>query len=387
MACGLGGIAQTEMTGRHPIAVSELLQLRSAVRRGGWRIVACLATVLIVMALVFGAYAAECRQAAAVAGRWVDRYALLLSALVAVNAAILVSRSRWRHKHSQQSSWLAAAPIEAASVQRWILLRVLITSLGALAAIEALLFVIGVLAGADVRISHAAGLIGGAFVAGCIPGWFARQGRMPAHAGSRYVPRHGRVIPAGAFSRWPIAQALAWHRPENSRFVLAAALLAVQGGSTIAVGLGVVGFWLLGTYLVVLLHSTFVVGREAASWLQSTPMSFARFAWPLARRMFVHQAVGSLAASGIGLLLGASPVMLAYLAVLWMTLIGTTTAVSLADSYHRRHPPFKWTLLAAVAALAELRQRGTGIVFALLVAGAHVVQALRSVRGLHDRRA
>ncbi|MFC4307838.1 hypothetical protein ACFPN2_01985 [Steroidobacter flavus] len=91
---------------------------------------------------------------------------------------------------------------------------------------------------------------------------------------------------------WPIAQVLSWSRPENSRYVLIAALLAVQGGSSAVAGLSVVAMYFVASYLAALVSAMTTVAKSAAIWLRATPITLMGFVWSVSRRAFAHQCIG-----------------------------------------------------------------------------------------------
>lgn len=308
-----------------------------------------------------------------------DGYALVLMALAAIHAVLLVSRRKRQEQEASRMSWLVAAPIDPSARRRWIVLNVLLAASRHFAIVLAVLGVLTLLSGSFAAIP--AGLIAAGFCVGALVGWCLPPRDYFQHEESRYSRKlrsQGSIRPSDrALSHWPIAQAFARHRPENSRYILLAALCAVQGGSSMLVGLSVVVTWLLATYLVILLQATLRVGRDAAAWLQSTPLGFVQFAWPLARRSFAHQAIGSLVMSGIGLGQGAPPEMTGQLLLLWLTLVASVTTISLADSYRQQSSHLKLWLTAAGIAAVEWRQQGWGVLLALLAAIWHVRIAMQ----------
>jgi hypothetical protein len=362
------------MSGWRPLFRARLLEWRNAYRRIGGTAIALLAGGAIAVAAALPVAAARWREPARRISALIDAYAPMLAALAAVHAILLVARCKQRQRDMRRLSWLAAAPIAESTHRRWIVLNVLLAALRHLAIVIAILGAVSLLAGSAASISMS--LIAAGFCAGAVVGWYLPPRDDSRREESRYSRRlrsQGSTRPSDrALSHWPIAQAVAWHRPEHSRYVVLAALCAVQGGSSMLVGLCVVITWLLAAYLIVLWQTTLRVGREAAAWLQSTPIGFAQFAWPLARRSLAHQAIGSLVLAGIGLMQGAPPAMTAHLLVLWLALIAGATTISLADSYCRRRSRLKLWLSAAGLAAIEWRQQGGGVAVALLAAVWHV---------------
>ena len=124
----------------------------------------------------------------------------------------------------------------------------------------------------------------------------------------------------------------------------------------------------------------FALLRAAGQWLRSTPITFWAFAWPLARRMLLHQVVGTLAGVAIMLLLGAPPRVALYIGTLWLALVVVVTAVSLADCYRARSPAVKLVLSTLAVLVTEQRWRGWGIALAMLVTAVHLRGGTRYAR-------
>jgi len=111
-------------------------------------------------------------------------------------------------------------------------------------------------------------------------------------AESRYAraPAPSTLTPSlEALSHWPIAQVRAWSRPDNARYVLVIALLAVQGGSSIGQGLAVIGLYFFGSFLATSASAWFKVARLAQRWLSSTPIRFHEIVWALSKRTLLYQ--------------------------------------------------------------------------------------------------
>jgi len=217
--------------------------------------------------------------------------------------------------------------------------------------------------------------IGG--VLGSLSAWaLSRRARKRLHEGSRYVPRTkhaAQTIPSNAaLSHWPIAQAFAWSRPENTRLLLGIALISLPAGMGALGAISVLVTWIIGSYLIALLVAVPCAARSASDWLRSTSIGFWAFAWPLARRALLHQFCGTLTAMGIMLLLGASLPTAVYLGTLWLALAVTAIAISLADCYRSRFRTAKTALSIATALAAEERAQGWGISLALLLTVWHL---------------
>jgi hypothetical protein len=166
---------------------------------------------------------------------------------------------------------------------------------------------------------------------------------------------------AAGLSGWPIAQVLAWSRPENSRYVLIAALLAVQGGSSALTGLSVVAMYLVASYLAALLSAMTAVAKSAAIWLRATPITMMGFVWSVSRRALAHQLVGVALAIVCMLLLGSPMSMALQVAALWLGLFISISGFALVDNYRGRSPLVKIVLsIAAFAAIATVLQLRAG---------------------------
>jgi hypothetical protein len=138
-------------------------------------------------------------------------------------------------------------------------------------------------------------------------------------------------------------------------------MLSVQAGSSALGGLAVVAAWLLASYLGALLSAIVQVAGAAAAWLRSTPISFREFAWGIARRAILHQALGTVLAAGLMLVLGAPALMAVQAGGLWLLIVVLVTGAVLADTYRGRSPAIRIALsLAALAALAAIWQLRAG---------------------------
>lgn len=303
--------------------------------------------------------------------------------LAALHAATLVSRRRRHLQQQHLQSWLIATPGGFAGSRRAIVIATLASVLKHATVVALTLIVVGILSrtefAAAMRLLVYA-MVG--FVPGALAGWYLpAMRRRVTNEASRYVLKpataNGLRPQAAALSRWPIAQTLAWNRPENLRVVILVALLSVQAGSSMIGGLSVVAAWLVGAYLTGLLRGIVSVGREAAQWLQSTPITFAAFAWSVARRALVHQLIGTAVGAAIITVLGSPASMTLYLAALWMSVVIMVSAASLAESYRSRSPALKLALSFAAMLGIESRAHGWAIPLALVMTAWHLRQGGR----------
>ncbi|HTU63795.1 MAG TPA: hypothetical protein VMF89_35265 [Polyangiales bacterium] len=369
---------------RHPALLVEWLRLVNSLSRwraeGSKAILLVLSAVAVIVALLFS-----------LSGHWVGaigtlaEYWVLLAIVATIYAATSVSGRRRRLEESKAQSWLIATPIQPQSLLVSHAIRVLLP-----------LFVVAVIVvmfpalvaltndGVANAAERVAGAAAGGLIVGGMAGWWMgrRTNKHSSTVPSRYVPQPRALRstiattssePAGALanavlrpdasglSGWPIAQVFAWSRPENSRYVLVAALLAVQGGSSAVAGLSVVAMYFVASYLAALVSAMTTVARSAASWLRATPITLMGFVWSVSRRALAHQIIGVVLAVGCTLMLGAPVAMALELAALWLGLFVSISGFALVDSYRGRSPLVKIALsVAAFAALASVAQLRAG---------------------------
>jgi hypothetical protein len=297
--------------------------------------------------------------------------------MAAVYAFTSVNRRRRDLEESQAQSWLIATPISPWSLRLSHAIRTLLPLslvFGAVVTIAIAILLLGDSvsgAGVHASLTAAAGTVvaavGGGLLVGAAAGWWvaghARSREGTGVAASRYVPSPrvtGSLRPnAAALANWPVAQVLAWSRPENSRYVLIVALFAVQGGSSAIAGLSVVAMYFIASYLAALLSATLTVATLAATWLRATPMTLGAFVLTLSRRALVHQLIGTALAVACMMLLGAPLGMALQVAGLWLGLVISISGFALVDNYRGHSPAVKIALsvaaFAAVAAVARAR--------------------------------
>lgn len=307
-------------------------------------------------------------------------------AVAGLYAAWLVPLRRRAAGSAHAGSWLVATPhapgtrgvpILAAVLRdivvRWFpaaLLAMLVSTNTAITVRQSLtllaLFTVGVAIGA---------------MFGALLGW--RKGK-PRYERSRYARRPNvnalAQLSADGLSRWPISQALTWARPENARLLLAASILTIPGGVGPVAGVGLLASWVVASYLGALLLAFPRVARAACNWLRSTPIAFWALAWPLARRMLLHQLVGTFAGVVIMLLLGTELGIALYIGTLWLSMVGVGTFVCLADCYRARSYGVKVVLSVLTILVTEQRWRGWGIALAMLVTAVHIREGMRYAR-------
>jgi hypothetical protein len=351
---------------RHPALLVEWLRLANSLSR--WRgdgrraLLLVLCAVAVASALLFSLSGHVADTIRVLAKYWV-----LLAVVAAIYAATSVSGRRRQLEESKSQSWLIATPIPPRSLLISQAIRVLLP-LCVLAVMVVMvpalvaLMTEGIAAAAE-KVAGAAA--GGLFLGGVVGWWTARRAKPSGVVPSRYVPkprvRHPMQADSAGLAGWPIAQVLSWSRPENSRYVLIAALLAVQGGSSAVAGLSVVAMYFVASYLAALVSAMVTVARSAAIWLRATPVTLMGFAWSVSRRALAHQVLGVALGVACMVLLGAPIGMALQVAALWVGLFISISGFALVDNYRGRSPIVKIALsVAAFAALATVLQLRVG---------------------------
>ena len=343
---------------RHPLLGVEWLALCNRARR--WQAAPGRPLALVVFAVLVLASLLLFMREAGRADRWLNAASDYWPIVLAVATLYVGSgavRRRRRFTADQKRSWLAAAPISARSLQLSLALHVLAPAM--VQTLLAVAFVAATAWGNEAVGRVIAALSGGALL-GAASGWFGAQRRRRRYEASRYAPRAAASLDwrasSAALSHWPIAQAFAWGRPENSRtLLLTCLLLGVQAGTSALHGLFIVALWLFGGYLTSLLLAVPQAAKAAAHWLRSTPVAFMQFAWAVARRAILHQVIGVLIAAlgfmGLGMSLSAT----VYLGALWLSVVMLVYALSVAEAYRGRSPAIPLALSLATLAAVESR--------------------------------
>lgn len=345
---------------RHPALLVEWLRLANLISRyrrernhASVFVIGAMVVVAVVLVTSLSGHAAAFVES--LAGYWV-----LVGVVAAVYAATTVSRRRRHIEESQSQSWLVATPISPSSQRLSHAIRTLIPLFGVLMAIVMFAVVVALLddSAASAVGTFIAATVGGLFIGGAAGWWVAGRGKEQAGTvASRYVP-HPRAtgLPRpsmAALASWPIAQVLAWSRPENSRYVLLVALQAVNGGSSAIASLSIVAMYFIVSYLAALLAAMTSTSKRAATWLRATPMTLGTFVLSLSRRALVHQLLGTALMVVLMSMLGAPLGMAFDVAALWIGLVVSISGLALVDDYRGRSPAVKIALAgAAFAALA-----------------------------------
>jgi hypothetical protein len=313
-------------------------------------------------------------------------HAAIVVAAAALYTAVFVPRRRRTVAAARARSWLAATPsarsahgfgvfaaVAASLFLRWLAVAVLalLASLNASVTFEQSLTLLGLVT--------AGGVVGVPLGA-----WLALRSSKPRLEGSRYTRRPKPVAflrpSSAALSGWPVAQALAWARPENARLLLLVAILTVPSGIGPIAAAGMLASWSIVSYLGALLVAVPLIARAASDWLRSTPISFWAFAWPIAQRGLLHQLGGTLVGIAVMIVLGAAPMTAIYAGTVWLAVVVLVTALSLADYYRARSPFVKITLSLLAVLFAEQRAHGWGVSLAILLTGLHLRGGTRHAR-------
>jgi hypothetical protein len=372
---------------RHPVLLAEWLVACNAVRRAmthrrRWWIAAIVALFAATAVAIAGPFATH----AASAVNLLYEYWVALLVASAMYAAVTVARRRRVSKREFAASWLVAAPIghlsESASHATRSLVPLALQSVG----VVTVIVVLARLSNAPdpVTTKIVACIVAGVSCGAAIGCWLLRARDTDHAAGSRYVFRaRTNVQPRpsdAALSTWPLAQLMAWGRPENTRVLLLAALFAVQGGSSAVHGLAVVASWFAASYLGGLLSASVRAMNEAAAWLRSTPLPFFQFAWSISRRALIHQAIGAAVAAGLLVAIGSTWTMALYLTGLWLIIVVVASTATLAECYRGTSSTAAITLSLAVLAAIESRARGWSIPCATVMTAWHLRRGAKAWR-------
>lgn len=365
------------MLQRHPLLLAEWLAVRNLAGRAREHAVAVGAAGVGLLG-GFAVLLVTLRAHFPVVFASLVAYRMLLLVAVAAYAALGMSRQRRRAEVRYTQFWLAAAPVRQYSRT----LAVLVVSLLPLASqllgacvLLAAMGIAGDVASAAIAQSML-WIVGGATIGAAVGWWSARGSRADALEGSRYVgavkPRTATIPSFAALSGWPLAQVRAWGRPDNLRILLMVAMLAVQAGSSAAVGLSVVAIWLLGGYLAGLLTAVLQTATMASRWLRATPIPFAQFAWAITRRALLYQVVATAVATGLMVILGLPLLSALYAGALWLAIVLLACSIGLAESYRARPPFVSLALSFAAFVVVEARAHGWSIPLAAVLAAWHL---------------
>jgi hypothetical protein len=321
---------------------------------------------------------------------WLLEHASILSGVAGVHALLAIARRRVEVSLRHMRSWLVAVPQSASALRIGYGVEVLGPLAAQLTGAVCITAILGLAAGAPIEgcLALVAWLAGGAAVGAAIGARWPVARSDERSADSRYVPKVRGVVSVpsfGGLSGWSVRQAVAWHRPENSRFLFIMAALSVPAGSSAWLGIAIVAFWTLASYMTTLLAAVMRVGREASIWLRATPVKFAPFAWAMIGRALIHQVVGS-ALVGTTLAFAGTPIgTVVQLASAWLAIVLVVSTVSLADAFRARPSAARLAVYVTATIVAEYRAHGWAFPLAVVIALINASGAVRSEGRAHVR--
>lgn len=210
---------------------------------------------------------------------------------LAVACSISTARRKARVQGSLTDSWLAPLAAPPSIVPRVLLAPALQLALLSLAVAIALIG--GSLSrGAAVTLWS---LLGAAYVAGQVVGWFSRRDGAGSTPGFHYVtvrrPRENwaRAPALEPLSYWAVGQARVFAKPKVTAVALVLVLLALPMGTGGEKALAVAaGVWVM-LYVVSLAVAAVRVAFKAARWLAPTTLRYPRFTGVLSYRVLLAQ--------------------------------------------------------------------------------------------------
>lgn len=333
---------------------------------------------VVLAALIGLAMLVGSAQSAPVLGAldWLSKNEILVGIAAALYALPFVIRHRTHLASEHAQSWLRATPLPSRAFRAAAGLRVALAVAAQIVVAGVLMIAATIAAGRSAfDLTVTIGWLIGGLLLGSLIGaaWRLKQPGCDREE-SRFIPKarvHRSQPSLAGLARWPIAKALAWHRPENSRVLFIVAALSVPVGASALIGLAILATWTLGSYLVAVVRAVPVVANEAAGWLRPTTLPFASFAWAIGRRAFVHQFIGAVLFGGLFLMLGGSLAGVAYFSVLWLALTLMIGMIGLRQSYLALPANGRILLSVLVVLAAESRGRGWGLPLAALLTAVH----------------
>ncbi len=356
------------------------------VRHGARSPIGLIVSIVIATMAVLTACVAAARFASVrIAVEWIDGNAGLTGVSMALGTLTFIVRRRAQLRAESARSWLVATPIATGAFRTVAAIRIaLAVTMQTTVLTVALLGLAAVNGMALAMLSRVAICLAIGSVAGASVGslWPRPKPAMRSEA-SRFTrkPRAASTSPAlDGLARWPVAEAVAWHRPENSRLLFLIAVFSVPAGASALLGAAILTAWTLVSYLIALARAVPAVAREAALWLRPTTLPFAAFAWALVRRALIHQVLGMVLLAAAGISLGGRVNFAIYLAGLWWVSFLMIAAIGIRQG-HRLLPSSTRTLLSILLVLiVESWVRGCGLAVATLITLAHAYGSLRERR-------
>jgi hypothetical protein len=305
---------------------------------------------------------------------WIAQHRLIAALSAGVYTLFLVRRQRLHLTLEYTRSWLRAAPFPSRSFVAMTALRVALNVLVQATLVTVLVVSAAVLANQPSTATLWPLLCG--LIAGAIVGAVWPESSAPRQsANSRFIFRVQHVAHAPSLdglSRWPVAHALAWHRPENSRVLFIAAALSVPVGSSAVLGLVILATWSLASYLFALVRAISEVAREAALWLRPTSVAFHSFAWAITRRVLVHQLIGLSVLGSVAIVAGGTFLNVIYFCVLWLLVTAMIALINVRQQFVGMPSLLRTVTAVALVLAAESRPRGWGAVLAMLITIVHL---------------
>jgi len=308
----------------------------------------------------FAAIALARAPSARAAFEWCANHRFLCASAAASYGLLFVLRRRANIRSEYAQSWLVATPIRASAFQQMMAMRIAASLMLQLAVVSVIVATVGDSAAMVTLLPVMAGLLLGGTVGAVWPITEHLDSR-PASRILRHRRGEDHRPSLDGLSRWPIRSALAWHRPENSKFLFIVAALSVPAGSSAVLGLLILATWSVASYSFALVHSIPLVAKEAAVWLRPTTVAFGAFAWFIVRRALIHQCLGVFLLSIIAIQVGGALVEVMYFAVLWLLLFTMIAAISARQQFNRAPSLARVVGAAILVIAAESRLRGVGI--------------------------
>ena len=316
---------------------------------------------------------------------WLVEYAPMVAVVVGVHTLLEIGRRRQRAAEANGRSWLSATPGAAAVRSRTTLAQVAAPLAAQLAGAVSLVALIAVAASAP--FDAVAMLFGWTLGGAALGATIGALRRLPTGEGraeaSRYVARARSTSGAATLrglSRWPVLQAVSWFRPENARVLFMLAAVSVPLGSSALLGLAIVAFWTLASYMATLLYAVSQVAREASLWLRATPLRFAQFAWAISRRALVHQFIGTSLVSATLFAMGTPLTGVLRVAALWLAIVVLVATIALAEAFRARPPGLRIAFLVSATVATDYRAPGWALPLAAVIGAFHLRGAVTHAR-------
>ncbi|HVF18535.1 MAG TPA: hypothetical protein VNA21_16550, partial [Steroidobacteraceae bacterium] len=307
--------------------------------------------------------------------QWMVQHPVIVSLAASIYTLLLVRRLRLRLALEYTRSWLRAAPISSRSFSAMAALRIASNVFMHLTVLSVLVVSVSLVVTQPVA-STLLPLLCGVLI-GVALGTLLPRPSVSQHSteNSRFLIR-GRHVASrpslDGLSMWPIAHALAWHRPENSRFLFIAAALSVPVGSSALLGLAILATWSLASYLFALARAVPDVAKEAALWLRPTSVPFGSFAWAITRRVLAHQLIAVTLLGGVAVAAGGTILSVLYFCAMWLLISAMIAMINVRQHFLALPPLLRTVIATGLVLAAESRVRGWGAGLAIVISFAHL---------------